>query len=98
GTHIYLAPEQARGDELTEAADVWGIGVVLWEAAAGFPPFDRDEDDPKDYEQLRRRAEPIHKVRRLRRALADVIDACLDPEAAGRPTIRELAERLDALV
>lgn len=34
GTKVYMAPEQARG-LLTEATDVWGIGAVLYEAAAG---------------------------------------------------------------
>jgi eukaryotic-like serine/threonine-protein kinase len=45
GTHYYLSPEQARGGELGPAADVWGIGAVLFEAATGEPGFD-DPDDP----------------------------------------------------
>ncbi len=49
GTWRYLAPEQARGEELGPAADVWGIGVVLFEAAAGTPAFD-DPDEPADDE------------------------------------------------
>ena len=40
GTWCYLAPEQARGGELGPAADVWGIGVTLFEAASGLPAFD----------------------------------------------------------
>jgi serine/threonine protein kinase len=47
GTHYYLSPEQARGGELGPAADVWGIGVVLFEAATGEPAFD-DPDAPED--------------------------------------------------
>src|SRR5439155_1630685 len=35
GTRQYLAPEQARGDLVTAATDVWGIGVVLFEVATG---------------------------------------------------------------
>ena len=49
GTWCYLAPEQARGEELGFAADVWGIGVVLFEAATGTPAFD-DPDEPSDDE------------------------------------------------
>jgi serine/threonine protein kinase len=43
GTFCYLAPEQARGGRLTAAADVWGIGVTLYEVACGDVPFDRGE-------------------------------------------------------
>ncbi len=54
GTHYYLSPEQARGGELGPAADVWGMGAVLFEAATGEPAFDDpdaagdDEDDGYD--------------------------------------------------
>lgn len=56
GTHYYLSPEQARGDVLGPAADVWGIGVVLFEAATGEPAFDDpdapdDGDDDLDYDE-----------------------------------------------
>jgi eukaryotic-like serine/threonine-protein kinase len=54
GTHYYLSPEQARGGDLGPAADVWGIGVVLFEAATGEPAFDDpdapdEDDDDLDY-------------------------------------------------
>ncbi|GGU95600.1 hypothetical protein GCM10010260_33850 [Streptomyces filipinensis] len=41
GTFGYRAPEQARGGPLTAAADVWGIGVTLFEVACGETPFRR---------------------------------------------------------
>src|SRR5213080_1779428 len=31
GTLAYIAPERLQGLTATEAADVWGLGVVLWE-------------------------------------------------------------------
>jgi serine/threonine protein kinase len=98
GTHKYLAPEQALGGTLGEATDVWGIGVVLWEAAAGRSAFERNADDPERYEQLERRAEPIRNVRRLPRALADGIDSCLEPAPSERPTVRALSEVIDSFL
>ncbi|MEU2601093.1 serine/threonine-protein kinase [Streptomyces hirsutus] len=43
GTFCYLAPEQARGGPLSAAADVWGIGITLYEVAAGDVPFGRGD-------------------------------------------------------
>ena len=95
GTHVYLAPEQALGRSISSATDVWGLGTVLWEAAAGRPPFSRPQDDDA-YDQLERRAEPIKQHRRLPNDLANAIDACLEPAPAERPSLRELAELFDS--
>ena len=40
GTRPYLAPEQAAGGELGAAADVWGLGSLLFETATGATPFE----------------------------------------------------------
>ena len=103
GTWCYLAPEQVHGAKLDAAADAWGIGVVLFEAVTGEPAFGGDVDDDDqpelaDYPQLEVRAAPVRTLRpRLPAALADAIDASLDPDPFRRPTLDELAAHLETV-
>jgi eukaryotic-like serine/threonine-protein kinase len=116
GTLYYMAPEQVRGGELGPAADVWGIGAVLFEAATGEPAFDdpdaeelSDSDgdsdelpteerfDESDYPQLTANARRADELRPLPRALADLIAACLEPDATGRPGVEELLGALEPI-
>jgi eukaryotic-like serine/threonine-protein kinase len=104
GTWCNLSPEQARGGELGTPADVWGLGTVLYEAATGEPAFDDDSwsgdsatldtDDQRDagYPQLE--GPPPSARGRTPRELADLIDACLAPDPAERPTLDELMRDL----
>jgi eukaryotic-like serine/threonine-protein kinase len=39
GTLAYISPERLRGEEACAASDVWGVGILLWEALAGKHPF-----------------------------------------------------------
>ncbi len=95
GTRPYQSPEQMRGGELSEAADVWGVGVVLWEAATGRRPFSPDTDDP--FPQLERRAAPVRsRRRRLPTDFAAAVDACLETAPSRRPTVEEITRRLRA--
>jgi eukaryotic-like serine/threonine-protein kinase len=99
GTWCYMAPEQARGGDVGPAADVWGVGIVLYAAALRANPLadladELDVDDP----QLHARLPSLRAGRpRLVRALSDVVDACLDPDPAARPAVGEVLRTLDAL-
>ena len=89
GTAAYMAPEQVRGRNLSEATDVWGLGAVLYEAATRVQPFGEhgwtDESPP---------SAPVGRLRRLPRQIAQTIDACLEMRPANRPTVAKVAQVL----
>ena len=107
GTWCYMAPEQVTGGELATGTDVWGIGVVLWEATTGQPAFGGEEDEallpsPSQedlaeelHPQLRRTADPVRRHRRLPATLARAIDATLARNARARPSLAALAALLE---
>jgi serine/threonine protein kinase len=93
GTRPYLAPEQARGGELGPAADVWGLGALLFDTACARPPFATSDACP--YPQLDQRAPSVRAERRLPPELAELIDACLESDPARRPSIDSILATLE---
>jgi len=45
GTLPYMAPEVLRGDPATERSDLWALGVLLFEMAAGCQALRREDRD-----------------------------------------------------
>jgi serine/threonine protein kinase len=105
GTWCYLAPEQALGGPVDAAADVWGIGAVLFEGLVGQAPFGdpddehtgatTDGDEPEIYPQLLARAPALRSLRRVPAPLASAVDGCLEPDPAARPSVAELSAALE---
>lgn len=96
GTKQYMSPEQASGGVLTTAADVWGIGSVLFFAATGRRPFQTLENGR--YEQLERFSEPVQTYRKMDGSLANIIDRCLQYEADLRPNVSEIHECVSSFI
>ncbi|MBI4318996.1 MAG: serine/threonine protein kinase [Chloroflexi bacterium] len=96
GTRPYMAPEQVKGEDLSAATDVWGIGAVLFEVTTGRRPFKGPDGDR--FDQVERRADSVRSHRRVPRAFAQAVDACLDPDPSRRPSVQQLAHVLAQLV
>ncbi|HZF10366.1 MAG TPA: protein kinase [Thermoanaerobaculia bacterium] len=63
GTPTYMAPEQTRGGEIDARADVWSMGVVLYEMLAGRRPFAGGTDVAVVHAVLHRSPEPLSSLR-----------------------------------
>jgi serine/threonine-protein kinase len=98
GTPEYMAPEQARGEELDARADLYALGIILYEMTVGEVPFQGRTAVSTMTAHL---AEPVPSPRkkrpdaRLSPALEAVIVRALSKDPASRyASAREMAEAL----
>jgi hypothetical protein len=99
GSPAYMSPEQARGHDVGPAADLWGVGVLLYQMVTGTLPFPGKEPFTVIAAVARgtfRRASQVAAV--VSPELDQVIGRCLNPAPAERPqSARALAQELRAL-
>ena len=84
GTASYAAPEQLRGDPVGPAADVYALGVILYELCTLEVPF-VGEVAEIEHGHLLRRPTPPSARHVAAAALDDVVLACLAKSPAERP-------------
>jgi len=91
GTLAYISPERLHGQEAGPAADVWAVGVLLWEALAGHHPFWRTSP-LETGEEIKTGAPSIREARPdLPDGLIESVDAALSVDPERRPTASALA-------
>jgi len=89
GTPAYMAPEQIQGRKLDHRADIYSLGVTLYEMVAGRVPFERPRDSDSDYQVLRAHIEqaPLPPSR-LVASMPPFIEAAILKAMAKRPEER----------
>jgi len=96
GTLAYMAPEQARGERLDGAADVYALGIVLYEALAGVNPV-RAGNPAATARRVGMQLPALGRVRRdLPPPLCRALDAAVLPEPAERTSLPVLRAALSA--
>lgn len=101
GTRGYLAPEQAKGENLSAASDVWGLGVTLVESLTGEMPYGDEAtwDSKRRIRFIHRRApERLEQIPALPTGYDTTLRACLEPNPADRPTLEDVRALLTDLV
>ena len=94
GTPFYMAPEQVRGEDLDSRADQFSLGSVLYEMAAGRPPFRAGSVVEIYAAILREKPAPLTLADT---ALAETIHRALEKDRANRfASTDELARTLRA--
>jgi tetratricopeptide (TPR) repeat protein len=63
GTVSYMSPEQARGEDVGAGADVWSLGVILYEMITGRLPFRATHDAALLYAILNEEYPPVTELR-----------------------------------
>jgi TolB-like protein/Flp pilus assembly protein TadD len=99
GTPHYMSPEQARGDEVGPATDIWSLAVVVYDMVTGQRPFQGAndaavvrailDDKPKAIRNIRPDAPPL---------LERVVHRALEKDSRRRySSVQELLDDLTAL-
>jgi predicted Ser/Thr protein kinase len=95
GSVAYLSPERLETGEVDARADLWALGVVLYEMLRGAPPFQAADTRRLERLILARRPPPS-LMERCPAGLAAIVSKLLDPRSSERyASAREIREDLE---
>ena len=85
GTVAYMSPEQARGEDVDQRADIWSLGVLLYEMLTGRPPFQGDHEQAVIYSIVHHEPAPMSQLRSdIPPRLQDVVTRAIQKERGAR--------------
>jgi serine/threonine-protein kinase len=62
GSPKYMAPEQILGKKVDERADIYSLGVILYEMLTGVPPYTRGDHMSVMYQHVQGKARASHEI------------------------------------
>jgi eukaryotic-like serine/threonine-protein kinase len=78
GSPKYMAPEQILGKKVDERADIYSLGVILYELLTGIPPYSRGDHMSVMYQHVQGKAKPPIEINKaLPPALNEVVLSCM---------------------
>src|SRR5271163_1117593 len=85
GSPKYMAPEQILGKKVDERADIYSLGVILYELFAGVPPYSRGDHMSVMYQHVQGKArQPIEINKDLPIELNNLVMKCMSLDKAKR--------------
>ena len=85
GSPKYMAPEQILGKKVDERADIYSLGVILYEMFSGVPPYSRGDHMSVMYQHVQGKARPpIDINKELPPELNNLVMKCMSLDKAKR--------------
>lgn len=84
GSVHYFSPEQANGDPVTSASDLYSVGVILYEMLCGHVPFDGETAVSVAMMHMTRQPTPIEEVADVCPAVATIVHKALQKDPKDR--------------
>jgi serine/threonine-protein kinase PpkA len=81
GTSHYMSPEQARGQEVDRRSDIYSLGVLVYEALVGKPPFEGDDGFAVAYAHVH---EPVPRLPEGQERWQPLVDRAMAKDPAQR--------------
>jgi serine/threonine-protein kinase len=99
GSPKYMAPEQILGKKVDQTADIYSIGVIMYEMATGIPPYSRGDHMSVMYQHVQGKARPVSEINPdVPADLADIITKAMSVDRTKRhQSMDELIDALNAV-
>ena len=100
GSPKYMAPEQILGKKVDERADIYALGVMLYEMLTGVPPYSRGDHMSVMYQHVQGKARAARtSIPPCRQELSDVVMQAMAVDKTKRfQTMDELSAALERFV
>jgi len=97
GSPKYMAPEQILGKQVDEKADIYSLGVIIYEMLTGVPPYSRGDHMSVMYQHVQGKAKKAHEVNvDLPVELSECVAKCMSVDKTKRyDSMEELRTELE---
>jgi serine/threonine-protein kinase len=99
GSPKYMAPEQILGKKVDETADIYSVGVIMYEMVTGIPPYSRGDHMSVMYQHVQGKAKHCQEINpNVPDEFAAIINKAMAVDKTKRyQSMIELTEALDAI-